>query len=252
MSFLDVSRLNVKLGAGSPKTVVADVSFEVAQGECYGIVGESGCGKSTILRCIAGLIKSWKGDILIDHVPPRENSRLKMAGLVQMVFQNPYGSLHPRHTVRETLQEVIDIHKLPKGGDIIRHALERVGLGEAFYHRFPDQLSGGQVQRIAIARVLILRPALLLLDEPTTNLDVSVQAEILNLLKDVQEEFKMTYVMVSHDLSVIAHMCDRLAVMRSGTFLEELLIENLRAGLAEHDYTRMLMRASQVYERSQT
>jgi peptide/nickel transport system ATP-binding protein len=167
-----------------------------------------------------------------------------------MVFQDPYGSLHPRHTVNTALAEPIAVHGLGNADERIQRALKEVGLGPAFRFRYPHQLSGGQRQRVAIARALVLEPRILLLDEPTSALDVSVQAEILNLLAEIRERERLTYILVSHDLSVVAHMCDRLAVMNQGRIVEELMVDELSENRSRHAYTRRLIAASRGYDPS--
>ncbi len=165
------------------------------------------------------------------------------------MFQDPYGSLHPRHTIGDILEEPLHIHGIGERDRRVNRLLDRVGLNRAFRDRFPHQLSGGQRQRVAIARALILEPQVLLLDEPTSALDVSVQAEILNLLAELHQESKLTYLMVTHDLGVIAHLCQKIAVMQYGKILETLTVDNLVSGQAKTDYTRMLVNASQQYSR---
>jgi len=247
---IEVENLRVFFGKGrSAVTAVDDVSFVVDTGEAFGLVGESGCGKTTILRCLAGLNQDWTGSIRIDGkqlAPKRERAFYK---LVQIVFQDPYGSLHPRFTVNGTLMEPIRIHGLDRADERIERVLRQVGLGPAFRFRYPHQLSGGQRQRVAIARALILEPKLLLLDEPTSALDVSVQAEILNLLTDIRESTGLTFLLVSHDLAVVSHMCDRLAVMNHGRIYEELTVEDLVARRYRQAYTRQLFEASLGYDR---
>jgi peptide/nickel transport system ATP-binding protein len=169
---------------------------------------------------------------------------------VQMVFQDPYASLHPRHTVDRTLAEPLSIHGEKDAEARILQALREVGLGPSFRFRYPHQLSGGQRQRIAIARALILRPKVLLLDEPTSALDASVQAEILNLLDDLRRRLGLTYILVSHDLAVVAHLCERLLVMRHGEAVEETTSVALRSGAASNDYTQSLIHASQGFTRA--
>ena len=169
--------------------------------------------------------------------------------LVQMVFQDPYGSLHPRQTVDRILAEPLAIHAMPDAERRIERGLDEVGLGTGFRFRYPHQLSGGQRQRIAIARALILEPAILLLDEPTSALDASVQAEVLNLLEDLRLRRGLTYVMVSHDLAVVTHMCERLMVMRQGRVVEALAARDLAAHRVDADYTVRLMQASQGFRR---
>jgi peptide/nickel transport system ATP-binding protein len=166
-----------------------------------------------------------------------------------MVFQDPYGSLHPRHTVDQTLAEPLAIHGERDAEARILGALREVGLGPSFRFRYPHQLSGGQRQRVAIARALILRPKVLLLDEPTSALDASVQAEILNLLEQLRRSLSLTYVLVSHDLAVVAHLCDRLLVMQHGEAVEETSAAALRADTVASDYTRSLVAASRGYAR---
>ena len=225
-----------------------DVDITVERGECLGLVGESGSGKSTLLRAVAGLAPVSGGTIHIDGEALRGSKRSKaFYRRVQMVFQDPYGSLHPRQTIDRLLLEPLAIHGIADGERRIARALDEVGLGNGFRFRYPHQLSGGQRQRVAIARALIVEPSILLLDEPTSALDASVQAEVLNLLEQIRRDRKLTFVMVSHDLGVITHMCDRLAVMRNGAVVERLSSEELAKGLVQADYTRNLMIASKGF-----
>ncbi len=223
---------------------VRDVSFVVPRGGSYGIVGESGSGKSTLLRAISGLTTEWSGRILLDgtSLPPRRDRAFHRR--VQMVFQDPYGSLHPRQTIGRQLAEPVAIHRLPDGEARILAVMEQVGLVPALRFRYPHQLSGGQRQRVAIARALLLEPELLLLDEPTSALDVSVQAEILNLLMRLRRERGLTYVLVSHDIAVVATLCDRLGVMHDGALLEELTLGELQAGRTRTSYAAQLLEAA--------
>jgi ABC-type dipeptide/oligopeptide/nickel transport system ATPase subunit len=247
---IEVEALSVSFGHGaSAVEAVRDVSFRVAEGETFGLVGESGTGKSTVLRALVGLVEQWDGRIAVGGVPLGRRRARAFYKQVQMVFQDPYGSLHPRHTVDRILSEPIAIHRLGEGGRRIEQALAAVGLGPTFRFRYPHQLSGGQRQRVAIARALILEPRILLLDEPTSSLDVSVQAEILNLLTRLRRGRALTLVLVSHNLAVVAHMCDRLAVMNAGRVVEELTVARLRAGQPEQPYTRQLLLASLGYDR---
>jgi peptide/nickel transport system ATP-binding protein len=163
---------------------------------------------------------------------------------VQMVFQDPYASLHPRHSVDQVLGETLQLHGFDDIERRVPKLLDDVGLSRAFRFRYPHQLSGGQRQRVAIARALAAEPTLLLLDEPTSALDVSVQAEILNLLCDLRDAQGLTYLMVSHDLSVVGHMCDRVAVMKDGEIVEVMDVEALRAMKAVHPYSQQLLAAS--------
>lgn len=247
---LQVEHLDVRFGKGEDAVhAVRDVSFTVKRGESFGLVGESGSGKSTVLRAVSGLAKEWTGRIAVDGEDLGKSRSKAFYEKVQMVFQDPYGSLHPRHTVDRTLGEPGRIHGVADVGARIESLLRDVGLGPEFRFRFPHQLSGGQRQRVAIARALMLEPKILLLDEPTSALDVSVQAEILNLLQRLKREFGLTYILVSHDLAVIAHMCDRLAVMNGGRVVEEMTAEQLRRAEPNDPYTKQLLTASLGYDR---
>lgn len=225
------------------------VNVAVSRGESFGLVGESGSGKSTLLRAVAGLAPVDSGTIQINGELLSSSRDKSFYRTVQMVFQDPYGSLHPRQTVDRLLLEPLAIHGIADSEKRIVRALDEVGLGSGFRFRYPHQLSGGQRQRIAIARALIIEPSILLLDEPTSALDASVQAEVLNLLEQVRRDRNLTFVMVSHDLAVITHMCDRLAVMRNGEIVEQLDADALVQGKFGADYTKMLMRASEGFRR---
>ncbi|MTH79562.1 ATP-binding cassette domain-containing protein [Paracoccus aestuariivivens] len=246
---IELQDINVRYHSGkSENHVVRGVNLSVARGECVGIVGESGCGKSTLLRSLVGLEGHWTGSISINGEalgPIRTKDQLRCA---QMVFQDPFASLHPRHRIRRALSEPARCMGLPVDDARIAAALEEVGLPASFADRFPHQLSGGQRQRVAIARALIVEPPVLLLDEPTSALDVSVQAEILNLLSDRRDERGLTFVLVSHDLSVVAHMCDRIFVMQNGGFVDELSPADIGAGEARDAYARQLLAASFLEE----
>ncbi|MFD3228872.1 ABC transporter ATP-binding protein [Rahnella aceris] len=247
---IDVRNLNLSFGEGAKTTqVLTDVNIAVREGEIFGLVGESGSGKTTVLKCLAGLFTHWKGELEIDGQQFEHRIGRERCRLVQMVFQDPYGSLHPRHTIGDILEEPLQIHRIDQREQRINTILEKVGLNRAFRSRYPHQLSGGQRQRVAIARALILKPRVLLLDEPTSALDVSVQAEILNLLFDLQKEEGLTYLMVTHDLGVIAHLCQRVAVMKYGKILETLDTDALLRGDIRDDYTRVLVDASRDYSR---
>jgi peptide/nickel transport system ATP-binding protein len=229
-----------------------EVSLDVTRGESFGIVGESGSGKSTLLRAIAGLVHFDEGSLSVDGRSYSGTSRDKTFYRdVQMVFQDPYGSLHPRQTVDSLLLEPLIIHGFDDKERRIEQALDEVGLGTGFRFRYSHQLSGGQRQRIAIARALIVEPKILLLDEPTSALDASIQAEILNLLEKARRDRNLTFVMVSHDLGVISHMCERLAVMKSGKIVEMLAAETLETRQFTADYTRQLLIASEGFRRNE-
>jgi peptide/nickel transport system ATP-binding protein len=238
---IEVEKLSVRFGAA---LAVNEVSFAVGQGESFGIVGESGSGKSTVLRALAGLNRDWQGTIRVAGAalgPKRDRTFFRR---VQMVFQDPYGSLHPRQTIDRALSEPLLVHGI---GDIqsrIISGLGEVALPAAARFRYPHQLSGGQRQRVAIARALMAGPEVLLLDEPTSALDVSVQAEVLNLLSDLQQKRGLTYVLVSHNLAVVAHLCTHIGVMQGGQMVEQLSSDDLRAGRTKHPHTEALRRLS--------
>jgi peptide/nickel transport system ATP-binding protein len=241
-------------------TAVDGVSFEVAPGSSFGIVGESGSGKSTVLRAICGLVPRADGQVALTAAAGADGGEALPAPgstafrrRVQMVFQDPYGSLHPRQTVQRQLAEPLAIHAIGDAAErearIVR-ALDEVALPRAFRFRYPHQLSGGQRQRVAIARALILEPQLLLLDEPTSALDASVQAEVLNLLEALRAQRGLSFVMVSHDLAVVTHLCSRLVVMQRARIVEALDAAALVAGAARVDYTKGLMKAAEGFVRS--
>lgn len=245
---IEVKNLNLSFGEeGRRNQVLFDVSLQVKQGEIFGLVGESGSGKTTVLKCLAGLFNHWQGDLTIDGQPLAHRIDRARCRQVQMVFQDPYGSLHPRHTLGDILEEPLQIQGIGQRQQRVVAMLDKVGLNRAWQTRYPHQLSGGQRQRVAIARALILEPRVLLLDEPTSALDVSVQAEILNLLSDLQQQENLTYLMVTHDLGVVAHLCHRVAVMQQGKVLETLDVPTLVADRAAMPYTRMLVEASRHY-----
>lgn len=248
---LDVSRLRVSFDGF---VAVADTSFRVSPGESFGIVGESGSGKSTVLRAICGLAPKESGTVQLvgdgnasDTQPPPGSKAFRRQ--VQMVFQDPYGSLHPRQTVDRILAEPLAIHGITDAETRIERALDEVGLGTGFRFRYPHQLSGGQRQRVAIARALILEPQILLLDEPTSALDASVQAEVLNLLEELRRRRKLSFIMVSHDLAVVTHLCERLMVMQRGQTVELLSSADLAAHRVTEPYTLSLMHASSGFQR---
>jgi peptide/nickel transport system ATP-binding protein len=240
---VDAVTVRFKTAAGAVDAV-RDVSFHVAQGEVFGLVGESGSGKSTILRALSGLTPISQGTMRIAQQAQAAQKRD-----VQMVFQDPYGSLHPRFTVDQTLREPLRINGIDRHEERIVNALREVGLDASFRFRYPHQLSGGQRQRVAIARALIVEPRVLLLVEPTSALDVSVQAEILNLLKRLHQERHLTMILVSHNLAVVGFLCSRVAIMRNGEIVEELDIERVRAQQVESEYSRSLLLATGGYRR---
>ncbi|KAA3498577.1 MULTISPECIES: ATP-binding cassette domain-containing protein [Rhizobium/Agrobacterium group] len=238
---------------GGAKTVQAlkGIDFAVERGKTLAIVGESGSGKSTLARIIALIDPASGGELKIDGQPvdiARRRPDTQMRSKVQMVFQNPYGSLNPRQKVGDVLMEPLIINtKIPASErrERAEAMLVKVGLGPEHFNRYPHMFSGGQRQRIAIARALMLNPALLVLDEPVSALDLSVQAQVLNLLRDLQEEFELTYVFVSHDLSVVRYIADDVMVISKGVAVEQGTREELFAD-PKHPYTRQLFAATPI------
>jgi peptide/nickel transport system ATP-binding protein len=245
MSLIEIENLTVTFRSkGHMIRAVEGVSLTVDERESYGLVGESGSGKSTVLRAICGMAPVTGGQIRIGGtVLPTPRGR-GFSARVQMVFQDPYASLHPRHTIDRTLSEPLAIHGIGGSDAKVVKALQDVGLPAAFRFRYPHQLSGGQRQRVAIARALMLEPQILLLDEPTSALDASVQAEVLNLLSRLRSERGLTFLMVSHDLAVIDHMCDRIMVMQHGRTVEEMRRDDLAQAQMKTAYARSLFDAS--------
>ncbi len=227
---------------------VDDVSFDVRTGETLGLVGESGCGKSTLGRTLIRLYEPTAGQIQFqgeDFLKVKGEHLRKMRQNMQMIFQDPYASLDPRMTVGQILTQPFEIHNILKPAERIERAkqlLEIVGLKASHVNRYPHEFSGGQRQRICIARAVALNPQLIIADEPVSALDVSIQAQVLNLMKDLQEKLKLTYVFISHDLSVIEHLCDRIAVMYLGKIVEIATRDELFNN-PQHPYTQALIAA---------
>lgn len=227
---------------------VDGVSFQVYKGETLGIVGESGCGKSTTGRMIMRLIDSTGGGIhfegeKITNLSQREMRKFRKD--IQMVFQDPYASLNPRHTVEQILEEPLIVHSLASSKERkekVKKILEIVGLGAYHAKRYPHQFSGGQRQRIGIARALMTNPKLIIADEPVSALDVSIQAQVLNLFKELQQAFSLTYIFIAHDLSVVRHISDRVGVMFKGKIVELAYSEQLYKNPL-HPYTQSLLSA---------
>ena len=239
---------------GKPKKwvhAVNNVSFDIMPGETFALVGESGCGKSTTSRLINRLITPDEGEIVFDGRDIARISEKEMRPLraeMQMVFQDPYGSLSPRMRVQDIIGEPLLVHTNMSAGERLKRVhelLEVVGLSAAHGERYPHEFSGGQRQRIGIARALSVNPKLIMADEPVSALDVSIQAQVLNLLRDVQEEYNLTYLFISHDLAVVEMISDRIAVMYLGSIMEVAPNEELY-GNPQHPYTQALLSAVPV------
>lgn len=232
---------------------VNNISFDIYKGETLGIVGESGCGKSTTGRCILRLLEPTQGNIIykgrdITHIPPKELKSLRTN--MQIIFQNPFSSLNPRMTIKEILREPLVINKVLSSKEIdkrVAELLDMVGLSKSVLVRYPHEFSGGQRQRIGIARALALNPEFIVADEPVSALDVSVQAQIINLLDDLKKELNLTYLFISHDLSVVRYFCDRTAVMYLGEIVEMAQTEKLFKN-PSHPYTKALLNAVPVID----
>ena len=245
---------SVKRGIFSPPGTVkalAGVSFNLEAGETLAIVGESGSGKSTLARLLTLIEPPTSGTLLIDGIEANLTDTGKLKALrrkLQIVFQNPYGALNPRHRIGKALEEPLLVNtdlSAPTREKQARDMMARVGLRPEHYDRYPHMFSGGQRQRIAIARALMLRPKILVLDEPVSALDVSIRAQVLNLLADLQEEFKLAYVFISHDLSVVRHIADRVMVIYLGKAVETGTREAIFSA-AQHPYTRALLSSTPV------
>ncbi|HEY1988374.1 MAG TPA: oligopeptide/dipeptide ABC transporter ATP-binding protein [Acidimicrobiales bacterium] len=224
------------------------VDLEVFRGETLGLVGETGCGKSTLARCIARLLDLSAGEVDFDGQNISRLSARQMRPLrreMQIIFQDPYGSLNPRRRVGSIIGDPFALHGIADGADRkkrVQEVMELVGLKPEHFNRFPAEFSGGQRQRIGVARALALRPKLIICDEPVSALDVSIQAQIINLLADLQSEFNLTYIFIAHDLSVVRHVSDRVAVMYLGKIVELAPVEDVYQ-VPRHPYTNALLSA---------
>ena len=245
-----IKHFNASKGLFKPKTetiyAVNNISFSINQGETLSLVGESGCGKSTVGKCLIGLEKPTSGEIIIDGIKTTTSTKKDIKELrkkVQIIFQNPYSSLNPKMTVEEILKEPFIINTNLSKTEIKKELstlLDITGLSTNFLSRYPHEFSGGQRQRIGIARALALRPEFIIADEPVSALDVSVQAQILNLLQDLKKELKLTYLFISHDLSVVNYISDRIAVMYLGEIVETSSSDEI-IHHPKHPYTRILL-----------
>ncbi len=249
MPLLEVKNLRVDYARGGHCVrAVRDVSFAVGKGESLGLVGESGSGKSSLARAILRLEPVQGGKILFEgaDVAGLKNAALKnYRRKVQMVFQDPFGSLNPRQSVGSAIEEALRVHHLASRDELlvrVGELLKAVGLDPAFAERYPHEFSGGQRQRIGIARCLAVQPELIVADEPVSALDVSVQVQILNLLKELQRELGLSYLFIAHDLAVVGYLCDRVLVMKDGVLVEEGKTDDVFAR-PQHEYTKMLLRA---------
>jgi oligopeptide transport system ATP-binding protein len=233
---------------------VDDVSFEIAKGHTLGLVGESGSGKSTIGRLVVGLLPASQGSVEIGGIsfdPKRKGAARALWRDMQMVFQDPYSSLNPRMTIRDTLAEPLHNFRIAKGAEadrLIRSTLNSCGLPVTALDRYPREFSGGQRQRVGIARALIVRPKFIIADEPVSALDVSIQAQIINLVQDLKAEYGLTYLFIAHDLAVVRHVADELAVMYRGKIIEIGAADAIYKD-PKHPYTKLLIRSIPIPDR---
>ena len=225
---------------------VDDISFSIRQGETFGLVGESGCGKSTTGKTIVRLLKPTGGQVLFEGQDIfAQKGKSDLSQKIQIIFQDPYSSLDPRFTVGRCIAEPMRVHKVgteKEREERVRSLMHDVGLRPEAYTKYPHEFSGGQRQRIGVARALALNPSLIVCDEPVSALDVSIQAQILNLMQDLQEKYKLTYLFISHNLAVVEHLCDRVAVMYLGNLVEVTQTEELFCH-PTHPYTQALLDA---------
>lgn len=246
--YYPVKSRNAIGGKVSYAKAVDGVSFTVRRGETFGVVGESGCGKSTTGKAIVRLLKPTEGHILLEGKEISDIPRKELAKHIQIIFQDPYSSLDPRMTVGRCIEEPLKVQGVGTAAERRAKVLElmkEVGLREEQYTRFPHEFSGGQRQRIGVARAIALNPDLVICDEPVSALDVSIQAQILNLMQELQKKYGLTYIFISHNLSVVKHLCDRIAVMYLGHIVE-LADRNTLFANPAHPYTKALLAAIPV------
>ncbi|MGE7931375.1 ABC transporter ATP-binding protein [Viridibacillus arvi] len=249
-NILEVSHLKKTFQIKSPDgkkgllRAVDDVSFTIKKGETFSLVGESGCGKSTLGRTLLGLYTPDQGSEILfngeDITNFSKSKRKNFAKKAQLIFQDPSACLNPRRTIKQILLEPFKIHKIQNGEAKIKELMDMVGLASRFLDRFPHEMSGGQKQRVGIARALALNPELIVCDEPVSALDVSIQAQVINLLEDLQKQLNLTYLFISHDLSVVHHISDRVAVMYLGKIVELTTRDELYEK-TQHPYTKSLL-----------
>ena len=258
LSVKNISKIYESSGGGFGRknkvSALDGVSFNLAQGETLGIVGESGCGKSTLGRIISRLDSPTSGEIIYKGNDIAKKSLAAMRPLrkeIQFIFQDPYASLNPRRQIGAIIEEPMRIHGVSKDERRARahELLEKVGLDKNSYEKYPHEFSGGQRQRVVIARALTLKPELIIADEPVSALDVSIQAQVLNLFKELQDEMKLTYVFVAHDLGVVRHISDRIAVMYLGKIVELGSVEEIYNN-PQHPYTKALLSANPRIDQS--
>ncbi len=246
---LTVEYKNIKNDSAVSLTAVDDVTFHIEKGEIYALAGESGCGKSTLSKAITKLVKPKTGEILFENKNIYKQSpaqKKEYPAKVQMVFQNPYSSLSPKMKIGDILQEPLDINtKYSKNrkSAIIKNVLQDVGLSESCLKLYPHEFSGGQRQRIAIARALVLNPKLLIADEPVSALDASIQAQIINLLKELKKQRDLTILFISHDLNVIRYLADRIGIMYKGKIIEENITSSI-FNFPHEEYTKNLLNSA--------